>query len=311
MYKNQVITVVVPAYNEEKVILSVIETMPSFVDQIIVVDDCSTDGTYALVQKVLGGRTVLISSGQNRGVGGAVVLGYKKALDSGSDIVVKMDGDAQMLPEYLDKLLDPLIEDGYAYTKGNRFLLPAFLTAMPRQRLLGNVILTFMTKLASGYWHIFDPQNGYTAIRAEYLRRLDLEKLHKGYFFENDMLYNLNLQNARVKDVAIPSKYGDEVSSLSILQVAVTFPFLLLRRFVSRITWKYVVRDFSPIALFLILGMSLFSWGFLFGAYAWIRSSVTDELASTGTVMLSVLPLIMGFQLILQAIVLDIAETPK
>jgi glycosyltransferase involved in cell wall biosynthesis len=282
------------------------------VDQIFVVDDCSTDGTRAaLIEKAVGGRTVLIASEQNRGVGGATVLGYAQALDSGCDIVVKMDGDGQMPPEYLDELLDPLIEEGYAYTKGNRFLLPEYLTAMPKHRLFGNVILTFMTKLASGYWHIFDPQNGYTAIKSEYLRRLDLEKLHKRFFFENDMLFHLNLQNARVKDVPIPSRYGDETSSLSILQVGVTFPFLLFRRFISRITWKYIVRDFSPIALFLILGTLLFSWGVLFGAYSWIRSSLNDELASTGTVMLSVLPLIIGFQLILQAIVLDIAESPR
>jgi glycosyltransferase involved in cell wall biosynthesis len=311
LYKGKVITVAIPAFNEARVILPVIETVPSYVDRVVVIDDCSTDGTYSLVQGALDGRTELLSTGQNRGVGGATVLGYKRALDCETDIVVKMDGDGQMRPEYLDKLLDPLIEDDYAYTKGNRFLMPEFLKAMPRSRLLGNVILTFLTKLASGYWHIFDPQNGYTAVRSEYLRRLDLDKLHKRFFFENDMLFNLNLQNARVKDVPIPSKYGDEASSLSILQVAVTFPFLLLRRFVSRIVEKYIVRDFSPIALFLILGTLLFSWGFVFGAYTWVRSSLSDELASTGTVMLSVLPLIMGFQLLLQAIVLDIAETPK
>jgi hypothetical protein len=125
------------------------------------------------------------------------------------------------------------------------------------------------------------------------------------------MLYQLNLQNARVKDVAIPSKYGEEVSSLSLFRVAVTFPFLLMRRFTSRVTLKYILRDFSPIALFLILGSLLFGWGVFFGAYSWIRSAITDDLASTGTVMLSVLPLILGFQLILQALVLDIAETPK
>ena len=175
-----------------------------------------------------------MTTGQNRGVGGSMVLGYKKALEIESDIVVKMDGDGQMLPEYLDKLLDPLIDDDYAYTKGNRFLMPEFLRAMPRQRLLGNVILTFMTKLASGYWQIFDPQNGYTAIRADYLRRLDLDKLHKRFFFENDMLVQLSLHDARVKDVAIPAKYGSETSSLNPLQILFTFPLLLVRRFWRR-----------------------------------------------------------------------------
>jgi hypothetical protein len=211
----------------------------------------------------------------------------------------------------LEKLITPLIHQGYSYAKGNRFLVPEFLMEMPKHRLLGNVILTFMTKLASGYWHIFDPQNGYTAVRGEALRALNLPALHKRFFFENDMLFQLNLQNARVVDVPIPARYGNEISSLSIVQTAITFPILLFRRFVSRIVFKYIVRDFSPIALFLILGSLLCGWGVLFGAYAWIRSFVTDEFSSVGTVMLSALPLILGFQLILQAIVLDIAETPK
>jgi glycosyltransferase involved in cell wall biosynthesis len=311
LYKGHSVAVAVPAYNEERLITSVIATMPAFVDTIIVVDDCSSDSTFEVVRSTNDPRTVLMSSGQNQGVGGATVLGYRKALDLGCDLVVKMDGDGQMRPEFLGKLLDPLIEDGYDYAKGNRFLAPEFLPQMPKFRLLGNVMLTFMTKLASGYWQIFDPQNGYTAIKSSMLRTLDLAHLHKRFFFENDMLFQLNLHNARVKDVAIPSKYGDEVSSLRISQIILTFPFLLLRRFASRISYKYIVRDFSPIALFLLLGLMLFGWGVVFGAYTWIRGAVADEFASTGTVMLSVLPLILGFQLILQAIVLDIAETPK
>jgi len=311
LYKEHVVTVVVPAFNEERLITTVIETMPDFVDQIIVVDDCSTDNTYNVVRDFGDSRTILMKTGQNRGVGGATILGYKKALELGSDIIVKMDGDGQMRSEYLGKLIDPLIEDGYAYAKGNRFLQPEFLVQMPRPRLLGNVALTFMTKMASGYWHIFDPQNGFTAIRSEELKHINLPDLHQRFFFENDMLFQLNLQSARVKDVPIPSKYGEEVSSLSLVRVALTFPFLLLKRFTSRIISKYILRDFSPIALFLIAGTLLVAWGIGFGAYAWIRSAVTDDLTSTGTVMVSVLPLILGFQLLLQAIVLDIAETPK
>jgi glycosyltransferase involved in cell wall biosynthesis len=311
MYKGHVVAVAVPAYNEERFVVSVIQTIPAFVDHIVVVDDCSKDGTYNAVSNALDGRTQLLSSSQNQGVGGATVLGYKKALDCGADILVKMDADGQMRPEYLEKLITPLIDDGYSYAKGNRFLVPEFLPEMPKHRLLGNVILTFMTKLASGYWHIFDPQNGYTAIRSDALKRIDLTRLHKRFFFENDMLYQLNLSNARVADVPIPARYGNEDSSLSIFQTAVTFPFLLFRRFISRVGHKYVMRDFSPIALFLILGSLLFAWGFVFGAYAWVRSIVTGDLTSVGTVMVSVLPLILGFQLILQALVLDIAETPK
>lgn len=311
LYKDHVVSVAVPAYNEERLIGGVIETMPAFVDHIIVVDDCSTDGTFEAIKRVADTRTILLTTGSNQGVGGATVIGYSKAIECGAEIVVKMDGDGQMDPRFLDKLLDPLIDQGYAYSKGNRFLLPEFLPEMPKLRLFGNVILTFMTKLASGYWQIFDPQNGYTAVRVQALKLMDLTKLHKRFFFENDMLYHLNLQNARVVDVAMPARYGVEVSHLRISQIVFTFPRLLFRRFLSRVAHKYIVRDFSPIALFLLLGTLLFSWGFIFGAYAWVRSIVTEEFTSTGTVMLSVLPLILGFQLLLQAIVLDIGETPK
>jgi glycosyltransferase involved in cell wall biosynthesis len=311
LYKDHRIAVAVPAYNEQGQIRSVIETMPAFVDHIIVVDDCSRDDTYAVVESAHDKRTTLLSTGRNQGVGGATVTGYKKALELESDIVVKMDGDGQMRPEFLASLLDSLIDDEYDYAKGNRFLSPEFLNQMPKHRLLGNIILTFLTKLASGYWQIFDPQNGYTAIRADVLRRLDTNKIHKRFFFENDMLFQLGLQDAKVKDVSIPSKYGSEVSSLNVFQIMFTFPALLVRRFLSRVLYKYVVRDFSPIALFLIVGSLLFGWGVVFGAYQWIVSAITDEARSTGTIMLSVIPLILGFQLLLQAIALDIQQSPK
>ena len=244
-------------------------------------------------------------------MGGATMTGYARALELGCDVVAKVDGDGQMPPEYLDKLLDAIIDQGYDYAKGNRFLAGDSLHAMPRHRLFGNIVLTFLTKLASGYWHVFDPQNGYTAISATALRRLDLQKVHRRYFFENDMLVALNFHNARVADVAIPARYGDETSKLSPFQTGTTFPLLLLMRFWRRIYQKYVLRDFSVIALFLIMGLLLFGWGVIFGAYHWILSVTTHHVATTGTVMLAVLPLILGFQLILQAIVLDIQETPR
>jgi hypothetical protein len=216
-----------------------------------------------------------------------------------------------MRPEYLETLLETLACDGYAYAKGNRFLDPEFLPQMPRHRLLGNVALTFLTKLATGYWQIFDPQNGYTAIRADVLKTIDLSHVHNRFFFENDMLFQLSLRDARVKDVPIPATYGTEVSHLSAIQTAFTFPYLLLRRFVSRVWYKYVIRDFSPIALFLFMGLLLMAWGVAFGAFEWAHSIRTDRAATTGTVMLSVLPLVLGFQLLLQAIVLDIQQARR
>jgi glycosyltransferase involved in cell wall biosynthesis len=311
MYRNHRVTVVVPAYNEQAHILDVIETTPAFVDHIIVVDDCSTDRTYEVVSGAGDARTTLLSTGTNQGVGGATMIGYRKALDQGCDIAVKMDGDGQMAPECLGPLLDALIDGGYDYAKGNRFLVPESLPLMPKHRIFGNFVLTFMTKLASGYWHIFDYQNGFTAIRETALRRVQLAEVHHRFFFENDMLIQLSMQRARVVDVAMPARYGSEVSALNPFRILTTFPLLLFKRFLKRIWHNYVIVDFSPVALFLILGTLLFGWGVVFGAVVWAHSLITDSYASTGTVMLSVLPIVLGFQLLLQAIVLDIQEAPK
>lgn len=311
MYKTHLITAVVPAYNEAPHVGSVIRNMPDFIDHIIVVDDSSDDGTAEAAQSAGDARVIVLGTTDNLGVGGATVIGYRKSIEVGGSIIVKMDGDGQMPSEYLPALLDPLIEQGYDYSKGNRFLAGESLPSMPRHRLFGNVMLTFMTKLASGYWQVFDPQNGYTAIRAEALRTIDLDALHKRFFFENDMLVHLSLLRRRVKDVAIPARYGDERSKLNPFKVAITFPVLLLLRFFYRVYQKYILRDFSPIALFLILGVILFGWGGGFGLYLWIKSLGATHLTPTGTIMLALLPLILGFQLLLQAIVLDIEETPK
>lgn len=311
MYKGHRIATVIPAHDEAPHIGQVITTMPDFVDRIIVVDDCSLDHTTEAALAAGDNRVVALRTPSNQGVGGATIAGYGKAIELGSDIIVKMDGDGQMAPEYLSSLLDAIVEQEYDYAKGNRFLAGGSLAFMPKHRLFGNVVLTFMTKLASGYWHIFDPQNGYTAIKAEALNALDLSTIHRQFFFENDMLVHLNFLGRRVKDVPIPARYGQEQSDLNPVKVGLTFPVLLLRRFFSRVYQRYVLRDFSPIALFLFLGLLLFAWGFLFGLFLWVRTTVTGTATPTGTIMLALLPLILGFQLLLQAIVLDIQETPK
>ena len=311
MYKGLRITTIIPAHDEARHIGQVINTMPELVDHVIVVDDCSQDDTSQVALACADPRVMVLQTPDNQGVGGATVFGYRRALELGSDVVVKMDGDGQMAPEYLPFLLDAIVEQDYDYAKGNRFLAGESLAFMPRHRLLGNIVLTFMTKLASGYWNIFDPQNGYTAIKADVLRLLNLDTIHKRFFFENDMLIHLNFFGCRVKDISIPARYGEEKSDLSSFKASVTFPLLLLRRFLYRVYQKYVLRDFSPIALFLFLGLILFGWGVAFGIYLWIESQLTGRLTPTGTIMLSLLPLILGFQLLLQAIVLDIQETPK
>src|SRR5215813_9482226 len=267
MYKDSRIVVVVPARNEARHIGEVIASIPDLVDHVLVVDDCSDDDTSDQARGAQDHRVTVLATPVQSGVGGAMVLGYRRAIELGADVVVKMDGDGQMPPEFLPALLDTITEQGYDYAKGNRFLAGESIKAMPAHRILGNIVLTFMTKLASGYWHVFDPQNGYTAIKGSVLAAIDLERLRRDYFFENDMLIQLSFQRHRVKDVAIPARYGTEESEINLLKTAVTFPILLLRRFFYRIIQKYVLRDFSPIALFLFLGLGLFLWGAGLGLY--------------------------------------------
>lgn len=311
MYRQQRVAVVIPAYNVAKHVERVIKGMPEFVDDIIVVDDASLDRTAEVLDGVEDSRVTVLRHAVNQGVGGAMVTGYKFALGRGAAVVVKMDGDGQMDPWYLAELLDAILVDGYAYAKGNRFLNGEELSRMPKIRLIGNFLLTFFTKLTSGYWNVFDPQNGFVGIGAGVLRKLPLDRLARRYFFENDMLIHLNVLRAKVKDVAIPARYGEERSSMRLSYVLATFPVYLMRRFCYRIYQRYVLRDFSPVAVFWVFGTLLLGWGAGFGAYTWIKSSWSGHVASTGTVMLSALPLILGFQLTLQAILIEIQECSR
>ncbi|MEA1924687.1 MAG: glycosyltransferase family 2 protein [Candidatus Altiarchaeota archaeon] len=310
MYRDKKVSVVIPAYNEEKLVGRVIETMPLFVDWIIVVDDASTDRTSRVAKSIRDNRVIVLRHGRNQGVGGAILTGHRKALELGVDISAVMAGDAQMDPQYLPLLLNALIDEDYDYAKGNRFLVRDSLKKMPKIRVLGNAILTFFTKLASGYWHIFDPQNGYTTIKTSVLKNLELDEISRRYEFENDMLINLNMRNYRVKDVAIPALYGNEKSGIRLYSFIPRTSLILMQRFLRRINEKYVLRNFHPIALLLGSGMLIFLIGSLFGFYI-IYLRLQTSIISTGTVMLSVLPLIIGFQLLLAAFILDIIETPK
>ena len=310
MYRETRVHVVIPAYDVAPRIAAVLKSVPDFVDAITVVDDASRDGTADAARGTGDPRVQVLRHDVNQGVGAAMVTGFADALAAGEGIVVKMDGDGQMDPAMLPRLLDPIVEGRCGYAKGNRFLFARELAAMPRHRLVGNFSLTFLTKLASGYWHIFDPQNGYVAIASSALRLLELHRLSRRWFFENDMLINLNVFNVPVADVAIPARYGDERSSMSIGRVLVSFPFHLFRGYWSRFYRKYVLRDFSPVALFMLAGIPLLLFGICFGGYTWVQSWRLNRFASTGTVMLSVLPFIVGFQLVLQALVLEMRESP-
>jgi glycosyltransferase involved in cell wall biosynthesis len=311
MYRGLNVAVAIPAFRAETTVAGVIAGLPPFVDHVVAVDDASPDGTGAALDAIREPRLTVIHHDRNRGVGGAMKTAYRRCLELGADVVVKMDSDGQMDPAQLPALLDPLIDRGCDYAKGNRFLDSRALADMPFVRLWGNLALTFLTKMASGYWHVFDPQNGYVACPARVLRRLDLDALADDYFFENDMLVHLNILECRVADVPMPARYGGAPSSLRIGRVLAGFPRRLFARFWKRILQRYVLRDFSPVALFLCAGIPLLLGGVGFGAWAWYESYHTGIVSSTGRVMLSVLPIVIGFQLILQAILLDIQSSPK
>lgn len=311
MFEGRTVAAIVPAYNESAHVGDVIRRMPDYVDRIIVVDDRSSDDTAAVAEGVGDSRVEVLRQTRQSGVGGAMVAGMRRALEHDIDLIVKVDGDGQMDPVHIATLLNPLVHDGYDYAKANRFLHTAALQQMPVLRLIGNFSLTFLTKLASGYWHVFDPQNGFVAITATALRSINLAQLASDFFFENSMLIQLNIMHYRVKDVAIPAHYGNEVSSLRINRILVTFPRYLAKGFCLRVWEKYMLRDFSPIALFLLVGAPLMVLSALFGSMTWFHSWWTGQAATTGTVMLSVLPFLIGFELILQALMLEIRESPR
>jgi glycosyltransferase involved in cell wall biosynthesis len=309
VYRDRTIAAVVPAYNEEAHIADVIRGLPELVDHIVVVDDASTDETSQQAKGTDDPRLVLIRNDENRGVGGSIVTAHRKALELGSDIDVVFAGDDQMDPQYLPALLDPIIDDGFGFTKANRFFSRSSFVGMPRHRVFGNIVLSFLTKLASGYWHLFDPQNGYTAITKESLARLPLDDIATGYEFENDLLINLNIENIRACDVSVPARYGTEVSGIRLRQVIPAIGWLLFRGFWKRMIWKYTVRSFSPIALFFFAGLALVTWGVGFGIWV-IAQTIGPAVATTGTVILSVVPFLIGVQLLISALVLDIQESP-
>jgi len=248
---------------------------------------------------------------KNQGVGAAMRTGLAEALRQELDIVVKMDGDDQMDPAHLPRLLAPLLEGHADVAKCNRYASLDSLREMPAIRIFGNAGLTFLVKLASGYWNIFDPANGYVALRTSVIERLDLERLPRRYFFESGLLIALGIQRAVVHDVAAPARYGDERSSLSIPRTLIGFPPRLLLGFGRRIFWRYFVHDFSAVSLYILLGLPLIAFGAGYALYWMARNRAEGQVAPAGDVMLAAMPIILGVQLLLQAAALDIQGVPR
>jgi len=309
VYRERTIAAVVPAFREEDRIAGVIRTMPAIVDHIVIVDDHSPDGTGDTARAVNDSRVEVIRHEENQGVGGAIVTGHRRAMELGADVDVVMAGDGQMDPAYLPALLDPIVDEGYGFTKANRFFSTESFRGMPKHRVFGNIILSFFTKLASGYWHLFDPQNGYTAVTTDALRRINLDSLARRYEFENDLLINLNILGVRARDVDVPAVYGDEVSGIRLPRVAPAITWLLFRGFWKRMWIKYVLRSFSPVALLFFTGLGLVGFGGLVGIWV-LTQTIGSDAASTGTVLLSVAPFLVGMNFLVQALVLDIQESP-
>ena len=306
------IAVVIPSYKVIAHILGVIAQIGPEVERIYVVDDCCPEGSGEYVEKnCLDHRVVVLRNPQNQGVGGAVMTGYQAAIADDMDIIVKIDGDGQMDPGLLMNFVSPILQGKADYTKGNRFYDLEEIRAMPKIRLFGNAVLSFMTKFSSGYWDLFDPTNGYTAIHRDVARYLPFGKISRRYFFETDILFRLNTLRAVVIDVPMHAKYGDEVSNLKISKIVGEFLVKHMRNFGKRIFYNYYLRDMSLASIELPIGLVMLVWGLLFGASHWISSLYTGIPTAAGTVMLSALPIILGIQFILAFLGQDIAAVPR
>jgi glycosyltransferase involved in cell wall biosynthesis len=307
------IAVIVPGYKAEKSIARVISGIPHFVSFIIVVDDKSPDSLAEVVLSVAknDSRIHLVRHEMNQGVGGATVSGYLKARELGAQVWVKMDADDQMDPSYIPLLVAPLISGDADYIKGNRFLHRSQLSEMPLVRRVGNFGLSFLTKIASGLWDIFDPTNGYTAISESAFSHLDTSRISKRFFFESSMLIELGVARAVVKDISIPARYADEQSNLSSLKAFFTFPPRLLRGLFHRIWQQYYLRDFGLVSILLPFSILFLSFGMIFGSVHWYLAVQQGVSSPSGTVVLAALPIILGVQCLLQVFALDIQNAPK
>ncbi|ETA66812.1 glycosyl transferase [Methanolobus tindarius DSM 2278] len=302
------IGVVVPAYNEEKLIKITVNGIPEYVDRIYVINDCSTDKTAEVLESIDDPRLHVITHKVNQGVGAAILHGYQQSLKENMDIVCVMGGDNQMNPQQLPNLLMPIIEGKADYTKGNRLLSEEFRVGMSKWRSFGNGLLTMITKIASGYWHIMDPQNGYTAISKKALSNMDLHNLYTYYGYCNDMLVKLNAFGFRTMDITMPARYGQERSTIKYSNYMGKVSIMLFKKFLWRLKMKYMVLSFHPLVLFYIFGMILVPLGVLFGAYILLGKMVFGFPISQNYPLLDALFLITGIQFTLFAMLFDMQE---
>jgi len=303
---------VIPCFRVKHSILGVLAAIPRSVDRIYVVDDGCPEGSGdAVASGCPDPRVRVLRHERNQGVGGATLTGYRAALADGATVIVRLDGDGQMDPALIPRLVRPILDGEADYAKGNRFFELEGLRAMPPLRLVGNSLLSFASKLSSGYWDVFDPTNGFTAIHAAVLRQIPLDKLARGWFFESDLLFRLGTIRAVVCDVPMPARYEGETSSLVIRRVVPSFAWKHLANTAKRIFYNYYLRNFNIASIEIALGVALLAFGTWIGVTRWVAGSLTNTLATSGTVMLAALPVLIGMQLVLAFLGYDLQNVPR
>jgi dolichol-phosphate mannosyltransferase len=306
------IHVVIPCFRVNRQILNVISAIGAEVSAVFVVDDgCPEHCADYVLAHCTDPRVRILRHTHNQGVGAAMVTGMKAAIDAGADVIVKIDGDGQMDPALIEKFVEPIRSARADFTKGNRFYHLGYLRDMPLSRVIGNAGLSFLSKLSSGYWSVMDPTNGYLAIHAKVAHAMPLDELAKGYFFESDLLFQLNLVRAVIEDIPMSSVYRDEKSNLSIPHALAQFSYLHLTRLFKRIFYNYYLRDFNIASLMLLLALPMLGFGVVFGISEWSNSIATGMTVSSGTVMLAALPAILGSQMLLTALQYDMSQQPR
>ncbi len=306
------VAVVVPCYRVRERVAAVLAAIGPEVARIYVVDDACPEKTGEHVEATVhDARLKVIRNAANLGVGGAVKVGLRAALADGAQVIVKLDGDGQMDPKLIPALVRPIAEARADFAKGNRFFELEGLAAMPRLRLLGNALLSLVNKASSGYWDVMDPTNGFVAIHFRIAERLPLDKIADDYFFESDLLFRLGTLRAVVADMPMVAHYDGAPSSLSLGRVALRFPLRYVGRFIKRIAYNYFLRDFNAGTVQIVLAALLLVPGAAFGAWHWYSSVATGVAATSGTVMLAALPVLLGGHLLLSAINFDIDNVPR
>lgn len=305
------IAVVIPCFKCSEHILTVLRRIPEQVSQVLIVDDACPEGTGRKVQaECRDPRVRVLFHSENQGVGGAMVTGLSEALKGDADIFVKVDGDGQMDPQLIPDLIDSIVRGSSDYVKGNRFYDLEDLREMPKIRVFGNGGLSFMAKLATGNWSCMDPHNGFIAMHRAALSRVELQRLDRRFFFEVDLLFQMNLIRAKVSEFRQQSRYRDEKSNLRVGGSLVQLPPRYLSRLLRRLFYNYILRDFNYGSIALVSGLPIFLFSLIFGGWHWYESYATHVPASAGTVMLSALTFLVGFQLLLSAIQFDIQNQP-